>query len=522
MNETADFETCMRAPSPAPSFQAVPSFGILPAQNAQYIQFPPASSSIESFNSSSSLYSRPYTSMESTGSRAASWSSADDWARRRVGIEGVQRNLQQENVELTKQIFVWKAKFETLQSAYNLLLERIPSFSPEVALKKLNPDDYPLIDYWFKCQWVSSSGDRVTKITGKGENEEDDAIAEDPVEDLRSISPGPGAQRGQGRSRAGINVAMKYIQDEHGNVIDGHRAREIRMHARALFVGFALQGKQFMSWGDADAVSRKTFYAEMVSRFEELQYCDLDWKSEQIATDTFPGWKVTWLKKQKARDGAKRGRQQSTGEEPDPKRSKAIAVTSTLSAPSHEAQDEGLDSQVLTVPMVNIVPNTPIRQAATADLAFNMQRTTLHQSWDPSLLQPNTIRDFSINNPLANNVNSFAVGIPLPTGMTGPQFQQVLEPNSTQPIPEGSTMAANNHPQIPPPPQKRLRPGTTKMRPSKTSTTPRNLCALEWAILYPKGTAEEFSTYYDGLSAEAKEKYEKLSAQAKESAKTAD
>ena len=65
------------------------------------------------------------------------------------------------------------------------------------------------------------------------------------------------------------------------------------------------------------------------------------------------------------------------------------------------------------------------------------------------------------------------------------------------------------------------------MRPSKTSTTPRyviyvsvllysqflmslfwetrNLCALEWAISNPKGTAEEFNAYYDGLSQEAKE-----------------
>ena len=84
-----------------------------------------------------------------------------------------------------------------------------------------------------------------------------------------------------------------------------------------------------------------------------------------------------------------------------------------------------------------------------------------------------------------------------------------------------------NHSQVPPPPAKRQRPGTSKMRPSKTSTTPRyviyvsvllhsqilmfslwktrNLCALEWAVANPKGTAEEFSAYYDGLSEEAKE-----------------
>ncbi len=146
---------------------------------------------------------------------------------------------------------------------------------------------------------MSSSGDRVTDITGKAENEDDNT--EDFGEDLQSIfDPSPaGAQRGQGRSHAGINVSMRFIQNTLSQVIDGHRAREIQIHARALFVGFALQGKQFLSWGDPDALSRKTFYNEMVSRFEELQYCDLDWKSEQIAIDTYPGWKVTWLKKQK-------------------------------------------------------------------------------------------------------------------------------------------------------------------------------------------------------------------------------
>ena len=232
------------------------------------------------------------------------------------------------------------------RSAYNSLLERIPT-APEAARKKLNPDDFPLIDYWYKRQWISSSGDRATDVTGKGENEDEDALAEDG-EDLRAASPVAGAQRGQGRSRAGINVSMRYIQGEHGQVIDGHRAREIRIHARAIFVGFANQGKQFTSWGDADAISRRTFYTEMVDSFEELQYCDLDWKSEQIATDTFPGWKVTWVKR-KTREGAKRGRQQSIGQEPHSKRSKATEDTSTLTPPLHEAQEHVLNSQVMQI-----------------------------------------------------------------------------------------------------------------------------------------------------------------------------
>ncbi len=131
--------------------------------------------------------------------------------------------------------------------------------------------DYPLIDYWYRHQWVSSSaGDRVTDITSNAENEnEDEDVGDVENKEMQSISPAPGAQRGQSRSRAGINVSMRYIQDKDGMVIDGHRAREIRIHAHALFVGFAraMQGKQFSSWGDADAQSRGSFYNEMVNRF---------------------------------------------------------------------------------------------------------------------------------------------------------------------------------------------------------------------------------------------------------------
>jgi hypothetical protein len=31
-----------------------------------------------------------------------------------------------------------------------------------------------------------------------------------------------------------------------------------------------MQGKQFLSWGDANAISHRTFYKEMAIHFEEL------------------------------------------------------------------------------------------------------------------------------------------------------------------------------------------------------------------------------------------------------------
>ena len=196
---------------------------------------------------------------------------------------------------------------------------------------------------------MSSSNNCVTDLVDKSENENENKNEnengengdEDKEEEADSGSkqPAPGTRCGQGWSRAGINVSMRFLQDKDGNIIDGHRAREIRIHARAIFVGFAMQGKQFTSWGDADAASRKVFYTEMRTRFEEFQFCDLDWKAEQIATDTFPGWKVTWAKKQKKRssdqrNGYKRNRQGSESKEPELKCPKAVPeISSASSAP---------------------------------------------------------------------------------------------------------------------------------------------------------------------------------------------
>ncbi|KJA17629.1 hypothetical protein HYPSUDRAFT_206092 [Hypholoma sublateritium FD-334 SS-4] len=431
--------------------------------------------------------------MESIGSRT-SWSSADvDWARRGLITEEAHRALQQQNDELFKENNVWRAKFETLQAAYNLLLERVPA-PPEAQRQKLDPNDYKFIDYWFRHQWVASSGDRVTDITGKAENEDKDT--EDFGEDLQSIfDPSPaGAQRGQGRSRAGINVSMRFIQNSLGQIIDGHRAREIRIHARALFVSFALQGKQFISWGDADALSRKTFYNEMVSRFEELQYCDLDWKSEQIAIDTYPEWDK--------------------------------AGSPTLSPPLPEAST----SQV-PIPVINVIPNTPIRLQALPEIAnFDMQGLEQHQLRGLSLLRSTNVHhDFSIANPLTNGVNTLpSTGMLPPTTnpATGLLPRQAPEISNIQPTLGSSSniarpFSADNNPLAPTPPVRQPRTGATKMRPSKSSITPRNLCALDWTNTNPKGTTDQFSAYYDSLSAEEKEKWAKLSADAKAAGKPA-
>lgn len=211
-----------------------------------------------------------------------------------------------------------------------MLLERLPP-TLQAYREELRPEDYPAVQYWYKRQWTTATTDRVTDIKGKECKDNEDDENNDLVNYMEGYEvSAPGPKRGQKRSAAGINVRMRYIQVEDGTVIDGHRAQEIRNHARAIFVGFAHDGKFFPSWGDSDAKSRKIFYMELTSRFPELRLCDLDWKADQIATDTFPGWKITWLKKQ---NKLKRENVDLSGDDHTQKRVKASKESSPASTP---------------------------------------------------------------------------------------------------------------------------------------------------------------------------------------------
>ncbi len=222
--------------------------------------------------------------------------------------------------------------------SYKLLLGRVPT-PREVERDKLDPKDFPHIDYWYKHQWMAAAPDHSTKTRNEESEKEDVA----------------GTQRGQGRSRMGINVAMRYIQTEDGTVIDGYRATEMRHHARAVFIGLVDNGKQFASWGEADAMSRRVFYNEMASRFTELSYCELDWKAEQIATDTYPGWKLNWTNKEK------RSRQESVPKTSHHKRLKgpesiSLALTS-LPGPTPKSTMPSIPSEVCSLGLFSAMPD---------------------------------------------------------------------------------------------------------------------------------------------------------------------
>lgn len=169
--------------------------------------------------------------------------------------------------------------------AYSALLQAIPGTNsvtqdsraseqfPELA--PLNQEDYPNVRFWFKRLWTEFLNDQVTDIT----------------------LPAVTQSRGKSRASLNVNVTMRYVELEDGKVTDGDRASEIRKFARAIWVSFGKSGLAPVKWGQADVETRKQYYQEMNSRFPELRFCDLDWKSEQIAIDNYPSWYTTWALK---------------------------------------------------------------------------------------------------------------------------------------------------------------------------------------------------------------------------------
>ena len=133
----------------------------------------------------------------------------------------------------------------------------------------LRREDYPDVRFWTRRDWMDRS-------------EQDNDIMDNS------------GRRGKARASQGINVAMRYVENESGSIVNGYRATEMRRHARLIWVHMANNGGVPLSWGKADVKLSQTYCREMRQRFPELALCDLDWKADQIATDNYPSWYKNW------------------------------------------------------------------------------------------------------------------------------------------------------------------------------------------------------------------------------------
>lgn len=100
------------------------------------------------------------------------------------------------------------------------------------------------------------------------------------------------ANRGGAAAAAGINLAMRYIQSEDGETIDGIYASEIRRFARGLWQKYLDSQMAPKKWGAANGDINKLYNNEMETAFPELRLCENHWKTTHIATQYYPTWRA--------------------------------------------------------------------------------------------------------------------------------------------------------------------------------------------------------------------------------------
>jgi len=156
----------------------------------------------------------------------------------------------------------------------------MPSSAPQISSLEfklllglpLRHSDYPNVQFWVREHWLSrdcgnSAGSQGDKPSFRGKI--------------------------QGQQPPGVDVSLRYVEDERGIPVDDHRANEIRNYARAFWSRLADASKAAGYWEEVALEVSSQYRREMRHRFPEFSLCEFDWKSEQFATDNYPNWAVS-------------------------------------------------------------------------------------------------------------------------------------------------------------------------------------------------------------------------------------
>jgi hypothetical protein len=133
---------------------------------------------------------------------------------------------------------------------------------------ELNYSDFPLVKCWVKKVYMQA--------------------------EAATLPPG---ERGKGRASQGVNVAMRYVEDENGEPVDGYLAQHIRTWARGIWIEIAEKGILRAKWGDMGVEDLKYYHREMRRKFPILALCENSWKADQIAIDNYSSWHTSYAPK---------------------------------------------------------------------------------------------------------------------------------------------------------------------------------------------------------------------------------
>ncbi|KAF8150810.1 hypothetical protein B0H34DRAFT_801735 [Crassisporium funariophilum] len=85
-------------------------------------------------------------------------------------------------------------------------------------------------------------------------------------------------------------IANHYLEDQHGVPVSNLRGDAIQAAATSIWHGFHELGRAPGVWGLCPQELKDFFYAEMARKFNEMRYCDNNWKAQNVATSTYSGW----------------------------------------------------------------------------------------------------------------------------------------------------------------------------------------------------------------------------------------
>lgn len=91
----------------------------------------------------------------------------------------------------------------------------------------------------------------------------------------------------------GMNISMRYVENEDGDVISGFRVKTILKFAHSVFFQLRDHNKHPKTWGAAGVDVVRAFYEEMERQFPELALCADHWKAQYIATKNYSSWYST-------------------------------------------------------------------------------------------------------------------------------------------------------------------------------------------------------------------------------------
>ncbi|KAJ6555547.1 hypothetical protein B0H10DRAFT_1967703 [Mycena sp. CBHHK59/15] len=330
---------------------------------------------------------------------------------------------------------------------------------------------------------------------------------------------------GASRAAQGINVAMLYVTDAQGDVIDGYRATEIQGLATRLFGQMVHSGIAPATWKQGTLDLHWNFSDETHKHYPEMALCLNDWKVQHMATKMYSGWyrgssNSQAIKVEGSDDHitqAKRTKRSHCGDSSTNKHMKMETCT-IPSPPEHDEQNDHSTKffAVVAPPapsaLVASVP-APIPAPIPTQTTENLDATLLVSDEIVNPLLPTMVPTalFQIINLLQVLYRLSTPLSPLPSFAPTTSGEEVPLPAVVAPVVTGPVITtpvtitlATNIPVIIAAETKK----ETKAAPSP-SITARNLCMIDWCKDHPSGYLSVFKLHWDIIEKSA-EKLEEL------------